>query len=345
MTMPLVFMVACYAQNGGTSYERFKNNREKEKESYTETNKDQFTKEQKEEYDKFKKRYLEAFEQYKRYYIEFLEDERSVVNLMSSDDNIPIKKLDKIYEPSSVIGNSKSEIARIDKEKIAVIKLDSDTLLNELSKSKDKIEQIKDGISALETINEEFAKNDQYDSEREFIKEDDKRVEERIKNRKETEVVKKETEVAEKKTEVAKKETEVTGGIKPINYVPKGKPTSYKRISSPFGKRTHPITRRYQMHKGVDLAAPKMTPIYATADGIVVYADRMSGYGNFIKINHQSGYKSAYAHLHKIKVDKNESVKKGDIIGYVGSTGRSTGDHLHYEIYYKENLTDPVKTF
>ncbi|HIZ85642.1 MAG TPA: peptidoglycan DD-metalloendopeptidase family protein [Candidatus Coprenecus stercoravium] len=128
--------------------------------------------------------------------------------------------------------------------------------------------------------------------------------------------------------------------------IPQGKPTEYVRISSPFGTRVHPITHKTHTHKGVDLAAPRMTPIYATADGTVTYSGRNGGYGKFVKINHRNGYKTAYAHMQRIpfRIRKGVDVRKGDLIGYVGSTGASTGNHLHYEIYYQDKLVDPATT-
>ena len=148
-----------------------------------------------------------------------------------------------------------------------------------------------------------------------------------------------------KKDAVKKDDGKKDENIKPVSIVPSGKPTSYKRISSPFGTRVHPITKRTHTHKGVDLAAAAMTPIYATADGVVTIARFYGGYGNFVKINHDNGYKTGYAHMKQIAVTQNKAVKKGDLIGYVGSTGRSTGNHLHYEVYFKDNLIDPVTTF
>ena len=87
-----------------------------------------------------------------------------------------------------------------------------------------------------------------------------------------------------------------------------------------------------------------MTPIYATADGEVTFSGRNGGYGNFVKINHRNGYKTAYAHMHRIAVKKGADVHKGDLVGYVGTTGSSTGDHLHYEVYYQDKLVDPATT-
>ena len=131
-------------------------------------------------------------------------------------------------------------------------------------------------------------------------------------------------------------------GIK--SNIPSGKPTQYTRISSPFGTRIHPITRKKHTHKGIDMAAPRMTPIYATADATVTFAAYNGGYGNFVKLNHENGYKTAYAHMHKIAVKNGDKIKKGDLVGYVGTTGSSTGNHLHYEVYYKDQLVDPATT-
>ena len=143
----------------------------------------------------------------------------------------------------------------------------------------------------------------------------------------------------EQKAEPKKSETKSNNG-----NIPNGKPCTYSRISSPFGERVHPVYGKKSFHKGVDLAAPNGTPIYATADGVVAFAGVCNGYGNFIKLNHQNGYKTGYAHMSSMVVKTNDKVKKGDLIGYVGSTGTSTGNHLHSEVYYNDPVTDPAKT-
>ncbi|TXE06082.1 M23 family metallopeptidase [Seonamhaeicola algicola] len=105
------------------------------------------------------------------------------------------------------------------------------------------------------------------------------------------------------------------------------------RMASGYGMRTDPFTKVRKMHKGMDFTAPRGTPIYASGDGIVVRADSgSSGYGKHIRIDHGFGYISLYAHLYKYNVRKNQKVKRGDLIGFVGSTGRSQAPHLHYEI-------------
>ena len=98
--------------------------------------------------------------------------------------------------------------------------------------------------------------------------------------------------------------------------------------------RKHPISGYNKMHKGVDFAAPSGTPIFAAGNGVIEYAGRNGGYGKYIRIRHDSTYKTAYAHLKSYKkgISSGVRVKQGDVIGYVGSTGKSTGPHLHYEI-------------
>jgi len=122
-------------------------------------------------------------------------------------------------------------------------------------------------------------------------------------------------------------------------------PLDGARISSVFGKRKHPILGYTKMHKGVDFAAPRNTPVFAAGDGTIEYAKRNGGYGKFIRIRHNSDYKTAYAHLDRYakNIREGTKVKQGDIIGYVGSTGRSTGPHLHYEIIFRNKQVNPLK--
>lgn len=105
------------------------------------------------------------------------------------------------------------------------------------------------------------------------------------------------------------------------------------RFSSGFGHRIDPFTYKRKMHRGIDFSAPIGTPVYATGDGKVVQADsRSAGYGKHIRINHGYGYETVFGHLSRYNVRKGQSVKRGDIIGFVGNTGRSKGPHLHYEV-------------
>ena len=118
------------------------------------------------------------------------------------------------------------------------------------------------------------------------------------------------------------------------------------RMASGYGTRTDPFTKARKMHWGMDFTAPRGTPVYATGDGVVKRADASAtGYGKHIRIDHGYGYVSLYAHLYKYNVKKNQKVKRGDIIGFVGSTGRSEAPHLHYEIFKDGTRINPINFY
>jgi len=121
-------------------------------------------------------------------------------------------------------------------------------------------------------------------------------------------------------------------------------PINGARLSSSYGMRKHPISGYNKMHKGVDFAAPTGTPIFAAGNGVIEYMGRNGGYGKYIRIRHDSTYKTAYAHLNGYKkgISSGVRVKQGDVIGYVGSTGKSTGPHLHYEIIVNGKQINPA---
>lgn len=114
------------------------------------------------------------------------------------------------------------------------------------------------------------------------------------------------------------------------------------RISSHFGKRKDPVTGEQAFHKGIDFACEFATVIYATADGSVIEAQEKGGYGNCIFIGHDFGFYTKYAHLTEFYCKKGDEVKKGQPIGFLGSTGKSTGNHLHYEIIKNEKNINPI---
>ena len=122
-------------------------------------------------------------------------------------------------------------------------------------------------------------------------------------------------------------------------------PLNGSKLSSGFGMRKHPISGYDKLHKGVDFAAPSGTPIFAAGNGVIEFIGTNGGYGKFIKIRHDSVYKTAYAHMKNYKkgLYKGARVKQGDVIGYVGNTGNSTGPHLHYEIIKNNKQINPQK--
>ena len=119
-------------------------------------------------------------------------------------------------------------------------------------------------------------------------------------------------------------------------------PVDYQRNSSEYGYRYNPVTGNYALHSGIDFAAPEGQEIYAAADGIVNKAMFSTDLGYFVQINHSSGLYSTYAHCLELKVEQGDKVKKGDLIALVGSTGQSTGPHLHFEIKLNDTILNPI---
>ncbi len=131
-----------------------------------------------------------------------------------------------------------------------------------------------------------------------------------------------------------------TPAIQPVSN------SDLKRVASGFGYRIDPVYKTVKLHNGLDFAAPQGTPIYATANGTVrVAANTGTGYGNHVVINHGYGYETLYGHMFRIKVKAGQKVKRGEIIGWVGSTGKSTGPHCHYEVNKNGRHLDPVYFF
>jgi murein DD-endopeptidase MepM/ murein hydrolase activator NlpD len=142
---------------------------------------------------------------------------------------------------------------------------------------------------------------------------------------------------------LAKKKEKLLAAIPAIQPV---KNEDLKHMASGYGYRSDPFTKIRKFHYGMDFTARTGTPIYATGDGVVYKADAsLSGYGNHIEINHGYGYKTLYAHLSKYKCRPGQSVKRGDIIGYVGSTGRSQAPHLHYEVLKNGERVNPLNFY
>jgi murein DD-endopeptidase MepM/ murein hydrolase activator NlpD len=142
---------------------------------------------------------------------------------------------------------------------------------------------------------------------------------------------------------LAKQKNKLLAAIPAIQPV---KNEQLKRMASGYGYRSDPFTKARKMHQGMDFTAPTGTPIFATGDGVIKKADNtVSGYGNHIVIQHGYGYETLYAHLSKYKVKAGQRVKRGDIIGFVGSTGRSEAPHLHYEVHKDGKPVNPINFY
>ncbi|WGY45710.1 MULTISPECIES: M23 family metallopeptidase [unclassified Vibrio] len=127
-----------------------------------------------------------------------------------------------------------------------------------------------------------------------------------------------------------------------LTQIPSGAPVNDARISSGYGKRVHPVTGNVKFHRGQDFAVNIGTPVYAPADGVVlVTRPSNKGSGNFLRLQHSYGFTSSYSHLSKFAVQSGEFIQKGDLIGYSGNSGLSSGPHLHYEIRFVGRSLDP----
>lgn len=141
--------------------------------------------------------------------------------------------------------------------------------------------------------------------------------------------------------ELAKEKETMLASIPAI--MPVKKEDSY--VSSGFKYRMHPILKIRKMHKGMDFTAPTGTPIYATGDGVVSLAQRSATFGKVVFIDHGFGYRTVYAHMSRFATRKGRKVKRGDIIGYVGNTGRSVAPHLHYEVHKNGIAVNPINFY
>lgn len=168
-----------------------------------------------------------------------------------------------------------------------------------------------------------------------------------IKTSKRVDIISKELTIQSKSLDeilkLAKEKNKLLAAIPAIQPV---KNEQLKRIASGFGYRSDPFTKVRKMHEGMDFTATTGTPIFATGDGVVAAADNSkSGYGNHIEIKHGYGYLTLYGHLSKYKCRAGQRIKRGDIIGYVGSTGRSEAPHLHYEVHKDGKVVNPINFY
>lgn len=127
-----------------------------------------------------------------------------------------------------------------------------------------------------------------------------------------------------------------------VSAIPSRKPVEDIHLTSSFGVRNDPFNGNHRMHQGIDIPGAIGTPIYATADGVVSRAGWVGGYGNLVEINHGNGLQTRYGHMSKLIAQPNQRVVRGQLIGLMGSTGRSTGSHLHYEVRIAGAAVNPV---
>jgi len=229
-------------------------------------------------------------------------------------------KVDLLIENKNIQKELALEIEEIQKE------ID---IIDEIS-NKNEIEIVTVSFIQTSTSSEEYKKKNEVD----ILLEEKNRLESKLQNYI-IEGVKLEKQIIEeKKEELSLNNIEYFKGVWPVK--------SYKDISSPFGERIHPISGKLSFHKGIDIPAPQDTDIISCDDGIVSFSGVMNGYGNVIKIKHFDGKETLYAHNNLNIVNKGDVVKSGQVIAKVGTTGNSTGNHLHFETIINNENINPI---
>ena len=310
---------------------------------------DDFFKEQEKQFDNYSKRQDSVFQKHKqeqdRTFEEYSEEQDRIFEEYTEEQEkkwnlITIQK--EVYE-SEPIKNDASNVDSAQKEvyESEPIKNDASNV-DSAQKEVYESEPIKNDASNVDSAQKEV-----YESEP--IKNDASNVDSTQKEVYESEPIKNDASNVDSTRilrEIVKKQP-----ILPVFSKPNNVPSIYPlkkgigKKTSNYGYRRHPKSQKRKFHTGVDIAAYSGSEIYATADGIVESAGWTGGYGNYVVIKHSDDYKTAYAHQSKVLVQKGDAIKCGDIIGRVGSTGRSTGPHLHYEVIYKEKKINPEKFY
>ena len=238
----------------------------------------------------------------------------------------------------ALLESSKEELYAI-QEELALKRLEADKVLTKLVAKGDEYEALLDEAEEKEqALLQEIAKTEtQYNKEYDRLKEEERKRREEEERRRQEEAL---------KNQLAQGNTGNAGNSDTSTAVPSNAtwkmPCSYKYISSPYGWRVHPVYGNYRFHHGIDLAAAKGTPIYASRGGTVTRATYDSSSGYYVTINHGDGFSSSYLHMTHYVVSANQKVSAGQLIGYVGSTGTSTGPHLHFSVYYNGTSQNPA---
>ena len=244
------------------------------------------------------------------------------------------KRLKEMSEAAEVVANAREELqSEKDELEVAREELDATQVILDEKRSK-----------ADELLAELIAKGAEFEAMMEESEaEQDKLMQEIAQAEKDL----KQAEYEEWLATYVPPTTRPSGNTSSSNQAPSSSgwicPLKSYTLTSPFGMRVHPITGKYKMHNGVDMAAPQGTPIYAARSGKVTTATYQSSAGYYVSINHGDGFASVYMHMTHYIVSKGQYVNAGQVIGYVGSTGGSTGPHLHFGISYNGSYVNPMK--
>lgn len=296
------------------------------------------------QYEKFKARVRVMYEQGDTSYLEVLLSSDSISDFLSRYEIVTqIAKYDKdLFEKLKAA-----------KEVVAQKKLELEASLAEAEEAKLALEQTKSELD--KQLEERSAAMRQLESASEEVKASYQEIEDEeadinaeidrmAKELAEQERKRQEEEAARRAAQAQQNQNNQSGQtVAPVQTgggYTYPLPGGYRRVTSRFGNRKHPITGKYKLHTGVDISAPNGTSIMAAKPGTVIIAGKSTAYGNYVVINHGSGLTTLYAHMSRLGTSKGATVNAGDVIGYVGSTGYSTGNHLHFEVRVNGSYQD-----
>ncbi len=299
-------------------------------------------KEEEVQYEKFKTRVRVMYEQGDASYLEVLLASDSVSDFLSRYEIVSqIAKYDKgLFEKlkaaKEAVAQKKAELeasqaeAEEAKAGLEATKRDLDAQLENRSAAMRELENASDEVKASyqEIEDEEADINAQIDKMAKELAEQERRRQEEA------------ARIAAQNSGSSGQSNQSVEPVQTSSGYTFPLPSGYRRVTSRFGNRKHPITGQYKLHTGVDISAPNGTTIMAAKSGTVIIAGRSTAYGNYVVINHGGGLTTLYAHMSKLGTTKGATVNAGDTIGYVGSTGYSTGNHLHFEVRLNGSYQD-----
>ena len=278
------------------------------------------------------------------------------LNMMEEINRADKRRMNELSEAAQAVNEARAaletEKAALEESRVALQeseavlsekRAEADALLAELNADKRALDQMEADYEAEEAkLSAQIAAAEVEFTKAQKAEEEARRAEEERKRKEEEE--RKKQEEANKKPVDSGSNNGGSGnaGGGSSNSEGWGRPCTWRKLTSPYGYRIHPTLGYRKFHNGVDLANSQGTPIYAARSGKVTVATYGSTYGYYVTINHGDGYSSLYAHMTHYVVSKGDTVKKGQLIGYMGSTGRSTGPHLHFSIFYNGSSVNPM---
>ena len=277
------------------------------------------------------------------------------LNMMEEINRADKRRMNELSEAAQAVNEARAaletEKASLEESRVALKeservleekRAEADAILAELNADKRALDQMEADYEAEEAkLSAQIAADEvEYTKALKAEEEERKRREEEERKRREEEERKKQEEANKKPVDSGSSGSSSGGGSSSKEGW--GRPCTWRRLTSPYGYRTHPTTGQWKFHNGVDLANSQGTPIYAVRSGKVTVATYGGTYGYYVTINHGDGYSSLYAHMTHYVVSKGDTVSKGQLIGYMGSTGRSTGPHLHFSIFYNGSSVNPM---